>query len=323
MATKQESLKDIITQDADIKRLVASISREGSSRKRKLLAQELFDRLTDLEPSNNNERVVQVFLGILTKLKIDVEEQQDILLELDINNEDRFLIIKKSSLSKMFEKMQQSIKLDIPTPQVTVKAPDVKVDTPRFNIPAPVVNVPTSPTPIVNVDMDVIVDALENLEESLGILGINSVENPLAVRMSDGEEWVDRIKTSLDGLQQSFGSFQGHIGLKDKSGNTVNPATDDSPKTIVSGTKTVTTAGTAVQITTSSVSCKEVLVSADLGNTNPVVVGDSNVVAANNSQQGVVLVPGTTPLRLKVSDLNLLWVDSQTDGDKLCYAYLS
>lgn len=91
---------------------------------------------------------------------------------------------------------------------------------------------------------------------------------------------------------------------------------------IVSGTKTVTTAGTALQVTSTFTPIGGVWLSADLGNTNPVVVGDSSVVAANSSQRGIVLVPGSQSIFLSINNLNLLYVDSQTNGDKLCYAYL-
>lgn len=91
---------------------------------------------------------------------------------------------------------------------------------------------------------------------------------------------------------------------------------------IVSGTKTVTTAGTAVQITATSTPTGIVWVAADLGNTNPVVVGDSSVVAASGSMQGIVLTPGNNSIPVNVNNLNLLWVDSQTNGDKLTYSYL-
>jgi len=93
---------------------------------------------------------------------------------------------------------------------------------------------------------------------------------------------------------------------------------------ITSGTKTVATAGTAVRIIVSSTPCKVVWVSADLGNTGgPMVIGDLNVVAADSSQQGIVLIPGNPPTPIYVSDLNLLWVDAQTNGDKISYAYIN
>ena len=91
--------------------------------------------------------------------------------------------------------------------------------------------------------------------------------------------------------------------------------------TIATFIRNVTTAGTAVQITTVSTPCKKVVLYARLGNTNPVVVGDVNVVAASATQRGIVLVPGNDPFTIEVSDLSLLYVDSQTNGDGVCGAY--
>lgn len=90
---------------------------------------------------------------------------------------------------------------------------------------------------------------------------------------------------------------------------------------IITGTKTVTTAGTAVQVTTSATPIGGVWVAADMGG-GPLAVGDSSVLAANSSQQGVILTPGNPSTFIPINDLSLLWVDAQTSGHKLCYAYL-
>ncbi len=91
-------------------------------------------------------------------------------------------------------------------------------------------------------------------------------------------------------------------------------------KVLASGTVTVSTAGVAVRMTTGNVPCSMVWVSADIGNTEgPMVVGDSNVVASSGSQRGIVVVPGNPPVGIEVKNLNLLYVDALTDGDKLCY----
>lgn len=91
---------------------------------------------------------------------------------------------------------------------------------------------------------------------------------------------------------------------------------------IVSGTKAIGTAGTAVQVVTASTPCIVVFVAADLGNTNPIVVGDSSVDASSGSMQGIILVPGNASIPIHIDNLNKLWVDSQTSGDDLCFAYL-
>lgn len=90
---------------------------------------------------------------------------------------------------------------------------------------------------------------------------------------------------------------------------------------IESGRKAVTTAGTAEPILASNQWCFMVLISADLGNASPVVVGNADVVAANGSQKGVVLTPGNPPVMFLVRNVADIYVDSQNNGDAVCFVY--
>ena len=110
------------------------------------------------------------------------------------------------------------------------------------------------------------------------------------------------------------------VVIYDSSGNEV--VTESLATGIVSGTKTVTTAGTAVRITASSTPMKGIYLSADIIVGKVIAIGDSGVVANVSGQKGIILIPGNDPVFLKVSDLSLLWIDSQTDGGKLSYCYL-
>ena len=89
---------------------------------------------------------------------------------------------------------------------------------------------------------------------------------------------------------------------------------------IKTGRKAIASAGVAEKITPNVIQCFMVILSADIGNTNPVVVGDSNVVAASGSQRGVVLVPGNPPVTFLTTDASKIYVDAQTDGDAVCFA---
>lgn len=92
---------------------------------------------------------------------------------------------------------------------------------------------------------------------------------------------------------------------------------------IVSGTKTVTTAGTAVQLTTTSTPIGGIWLSGDTeGAGGVIVVGDSSVDAIEGQQQGIVIVPGNASIFVPIDNLNKIWVDSASNGGKLCYAYL-
>ena len=90
----------------------------------------------------------------------------------------------------------------------------------------------------------------------------------------------------------------------------------------------VTTAGTRVQIPTSgeSFGAKSVIVQALSTNTEPVVIGDKNVVAkagtqATPEQRGIELKPGSA-ISVDVCDATQIWVDSRTSKDGVSYMIL-
>lgn len=87
---------------------------------------------------------------------------------------------------------------------------------------------------------------------------------------------------------------------------------------IGSGSKTVTTAGTRVQLSTISVPCKKVTVQSMYANTGNMYLGDSTVSSAN----GLVLYPGAaTSFTPTPSNLNLLWIDAAVSGEGIIYLY--
>ena len=91
---------------------------------------------------------------------------------------------------------------------------------------------------------------------------------------------------------------------------------------ITSGRKAVTVAGTSEQVVAASTPCKEVWLSADTDNTDVVVIGGSDVVAAGGAQKGVVLFAGNPPVKLYIDNMNKLYVDSIASGDAVIFNYL-
>lgn len=85
-----------------------------------------------------------------------------------------------------------------------------------------------------------------------------------------------------------------------------------------SGTTTVSTAGTAVQLPDQV--AERIFVQAHEDNSGTIVIGDSNVVAAKANRQGLGLF-GTQWQEFRVTNLNELWIDSTQDGDKINYFY--
>lgn len=85
-----------------------------------------------------------------------------------------------------------------------------------------------------------------------------------------------------------------------------------------SGSKTVATAGTRVQLSTISVPCKKVIVQSLFANTGNVYLGDSTVSASN----GLLLYPGSaTSFTVTPANLNLLWIDSALNNEGVIFYY--
>lgn len=94
---------------------------------------------------------------------------------------------------------------------------------------------------------------------------------------------------------------------------------------IVSGRKVVTTAGTAVQLSATSVAIRGVVITAETDNTNPVTVGGSDVVGALATRKGVPLAAGAS-IALNANDdgvdeLSDIWIDAVTSTEGVTYLY--
>jgi hypothetical protein len=74
----------------------------------------------------------------------------------------------------------------------------------------------------------------------------------------------------------------------------------------------VAVAGTRINFTAQAVT-REVIITADLANTNQVYIGDITVAA---SKKGIVLSP-LGVVRLAVSNTNLLYMDADTAGNRV------
>lgn len=87
--------------------------------------------------------------------------------------------------------------------------------------------------------------------------------------------------------------------------------------TFVSGFKSLSSAGTAVQVLNSNVTIKYVDISV-FGGT--VAVGPSNVVATDASEVGNVLYPGNLPFRMLINNINLLYA-AGASGTRVGFTY--
>lgn len=86
------------------------------------------------------------------------------------------------------------------------------------------------------------------------------------------------------------------------------------------GRQVVTTAGTAVQLSATSIRCKKLTIMALIANTGYVVVGASTVIASASTRRGIPLSAGSS-ITLDVDDLDNVWIDSEVNGEGVSYIY--
>ena len=96
----------------------------------------------------------------------------------------------------------------------------------------------------------------------------------------------------------------------------VNPAGG-----VYTGRKVCTTAGTAEQLASTSEIIVSIAIQAETNNTAEVAVGDSNVVAADDNERGILLAAGESTT-ISVMDLSDIWIDAKSSGDGVSYLYL-
>lgn len=93
---------------------------------------------------------------------------------------------------------------------------------------------------------------------------------------------------------------------------------------IVSGRQVVTTAATAVRLTSTSTPIRAVVITAETDNTSPVTIGGADVVGALATRKGVPLAAGASISLTRedgVDELSDIWVDCITNGDGVTYLY--
>jgi hypothetical protein len=87
------------------------------------------------------------------------------------------------------------------------------------------------------------------------------------------------------------------------------------------GYKTVSSAGTAWPLSTTSVPARWVYITAYHTNTGIITAGISTVLAATTGpRSGIALDKGVSAL-LPVADLNSLWIDGTVTGEGISYVY--
>lgn len=95
-------------------------------------------------------------------------------------------------------------------------------------------------------------------------------------------------------------------------------AFDNPGSGLTAGRQTVTTAGTAVQLSSTATPCREVVITAETDNTGIVVVGGSAVVASLSTRKGIPLSAGDS-ITLEINNLNKVYLDATVSTDGVTY----
>ena len=223
----------------------------------------------------------------------------------------------KGILPDLIEILKDKIQLEIPTPQVDVNVPDVIVP----DIKVPEVNVPQS-----NVEVNIDIDRLLNALEPLQVLS-RAKKKPLAVRLSDGEKFVklsnilEKLATTVQESNKqvvAYSSGPSEVDISASSQTSIsNP---QGYASIGNGRTVVTTAGTRVQLSATSVKCKRVVIIGEEDNNGTIAVGGSTVVASLATRQGVPLVALQSET-IYINNLNKIYLDATVNGEGVTYVY--
>lgn len=107
----------------------------------------------------------------------------------------------------------------------------------------------------------------------------------------------------------------GYKANVNKLGTSYGLAVDSTPATtIFINQVTVTTAGTRVQLSGASTPIRSICVKALTGNTGKMYVGDVTVASSNGYE-----LPKDVSVCLDVNNINLIYVDSSVNGEKVSY----
>lgn len=234
------------------------------------------------------------------KDRVEVTNLSDLVIpnSVSVNNLSEVLSLLENLRTEI-----SALKLD-----VNVEAPQVHVSPTPVNIPETVLNVPA-------LDLEPIILALN---DNLKLLKKNNKSNPLAVRLTDGGDWIKELKKQTAQTTQ----FMSDVSyIRNAAGARINPATEEStgPATSIGdGSKNVTTAGTRVQLSATSIPCKYVIVVALSTNTNNIYVGGSTIAAG----RGRPLL-SLQAEKIDINDVSKIYIDADTDGEGVSYTYVA
>ncbi len=95
---------------------------------------------------------------------------------------------------------------------------------------------------------------------------------------------------------------------------------NESFPNVLDGRKVVTVAGTAERLVSANTPARKVEITAEVDNTDYVVVGGSTVDATTSTRRGTPLMAGQT-ITMYVTDLYPIFIDAVVSGEGVTYTY--
>lgn len=273
-----------------------------------LSTQEQTKFLKDVEKQAESEIDDSIQTVVIKRIKdkTEVTNLSDIVFPstISINN----LSSLEISLQELINKISElKLEVNIPAPQVNVQSPQVNIPETVFNFP--------------EIDLSEVVSAIT---DNLKLIRKNSKSNPLAVRLTDGGDWIRELQTLNRSAAQTTQFMSDVSYIRDSNGNRINPATAEGLSfigigtAISNGNKTVTTAGTRVQLISVVTPCRYVIIVGKPANLGTIWVGGTTVAALS----GRPLVALQSE-KFDINDLSKIWIDTDTSGEGVSFAYIS
>lgn len=297
------------------------------------------NNLDEIKASLRNELLTanKPITELLKKLNLSTQEQTNVIKEIekktveDFNNQYQTVIVKRvrdqvevsnlheislpndlrvNNLSEL-EEYFQNISNQIAALDLSVTLPPQQVTV----LPTPI-TIPETFIPELDLS-----PLLKELEKGFKILRMNSKSNPLAVRLTDGGDWVKEFRAIAEGQKQAVQFMSDVSYIRDSIGNRINPATAEGQggaNTIGDGSKTVVTAGTRVQLTSTSTPCRYVIIVGNTNNVGKIYVGGITV----SSSRGRPLNQEQSE-KIDINDLSKVYIDAANNGDGVTYVFVA
>jgi len=88
------------------------------------------------------------------------------------------------------------------------------------------------------------------------------------------------------------------------------------------GRQIVGTSGVAVALVATSTPCQSIIVCGDVDAGIVTVIGDSNVVATTTGINGVIIIPGNSPVTISSTNAGDVYVDAQENGGAVSFVII-